>query len=309
MVDISIIVISYNTREMTLACLRSVFEQTKDLTFEVIVVDNNSNDNSAQTIGENFTNVHLIKSTENLGFAQANNLAAQQAQGNYLVLLNPDTVILDSAIQKLYAFAKAHPDNLVYGGRTLYGDFSLNPTSCWKRPTLWSLFCYATGLRSIFRNNYFFDSESYGRWQRDTVRPVDIVTGCFLMIDQNLWHELGGFGRDFFMYGEDADLCLRAKKVGAKPIITPTATIIHYCGASEKIRADKMVRLFRAKEQLLRKHWPPLSAWCGIAMLRFSVFSRVCACGSLKLMGLKKFDDNFKSWVEVWQRRREWYTI
>lgn len=306
MVDVSVIIISYNTREMTLACLRSVYEQTKDISYELIVVDNDSMDSSARAIEEGFPDVDLIKSRENLGFAGANNLATEMAKGNYLLLLNPDTVVLDGAIHKLHVFALNHPNNLVYGGRTLYEDHSLNPTSCWRRPTLWSLFCYSTGLVSLFRTSNLFNPESYGNWKRDTVKSVDIVTGCFLMIDRKLWDRLGGFDPDFFMYGEDADLCLRAAKEGATPIITPEATIVHYCGASEKVRADKMVRLFRAKEQLIRRHWNPLSAWLGLAMLRFSVLSRVWACRFLNFVGSRKFSKNSESWREIWQRRKEW---
>ena len=136
MLDLSIIIISYNTREMTLACLRSIYEQTSDIAFEIIVVDNDSRDDSPLAIADNYPEVTLIKSKENFGFARANNLAAERAKGTYLLLLNPDTVVLDGAIQKLHAFSQENPDNRLYGGRTLYGDYSLNPTSCWKCQTL-----------------------------------------------------------------------------------------------------------------------------------------------------------------------------
>jgi GT2 family glycosyltransferase len=309
MIDISIIIISYNTREMTLGCLRSVLDQTEDISFETIVVDNNSSDTSSQAIEEEFPGILLIKSPKNLGFAQANNLAAERAKGRYLLLLNPDTVVKEGAIQKLHLFARKHPANRIYGGRTLYGDGTLNPTSCWRQPTLWSLFCYATGLVSLFRRHPLFDPESYGRWQRDKVRRVDIVTGCFLLIEKEIWDHLGGFDSKFFMYGEDADLCLRAARLGARPIITPEATIIHYCGASEKIRADKMVRLFKAKEQLIRSHWRPTTACLGLALLRASVVCRVLACRILDMLSPKgKRAENAKSWREIWQRRKEWQT-
>jgi N-acetylglucosaminyl-diphospho-decaprenol L-rhamnosyltransferase len=309
MTHLSIIIVSYNTKDLTLACLKSIYEETQDISFEVLVVDNASQDDSATEIAENFPDVKLIKSDVNLGFAGANNLAAKQATGKYLLLLNPDTVVLDKAIQKLHAFAVAHPENLVYGGRTFFKDLSLNPTSCWKRPTLWSLFCYATGLVSIFRRNKLFDPESYGQWQRNTVREVDIVTGCFLLIKKTFWEKLKGFDPNFFMYGEDADLCLRAKALGAKPIINPAATIVHYCGASEKVRADKMIRLFRAKEQLVRRHWTPFFALFGIKMLRLSVLTRMLACRFFYLMGAKKFSEAAKNWNEIWHRRSEWQTI
>jgi GT2 family glycosyltransferase len=304
--DISILIVSYNTKEMTLACIRSVYEQTKELSFELIIVDNDSKDGTAQAVKEQFPNCILIASTENLGFARANNLAALQAKGKYLLLLNPDTIVLDGAIDKLHAFARENPVNLVYGGRTLYGDHSLNPTSCWRRPSLWSLFCYATGLASIFRCNRIFDPESYGSWQRDSVREVDIVTGCFLMTKKSFWDHLRGFDPQFFMYGEDADLCLRAAQEGATPVITPDATIIHYCGASEKIQTDKMVRLFRAKEQLIWRHWSPIASHMGLSLIRFSVLSRRVASHILSSLIQKKLNNNSESWNEIWKRRKEW---
>lgn len=308
MLALTVVIISYNTKDLTLDCLRSVYEQAKDTSFEVIVVDNASSDKSAEAIEREFSYVTLIRSKKNLGFAAANNLAAKQAKGKYLLLLNPDTVVLDQAVEKLHAFAVSHPEHLIYGGRTLFKDLSLNPTSCWRRPTLWSLFCNATGLVSIFRRNKFFDPESYGSWQRDIMREVDIVTGCFLLIEKTLWENLEGFDPDFFMYGEDADLCLRAKKMGARPIISPAATIIHYCGASEKIKADKMIRLFRAKEQLVRRHWTPFAAFFGVTMLRLSVLARALACSAFYRFGAREMEANAQSWREIWHRRKEWQT-
>ncbi len=305
--NVSIIIISYNTMEMTLDCIRSVYGQTKEISFEIIVVDNDSKDGSAQAIEENFPAVILIKSTENLGFAKANNLAAKQAGGKYLLLLNPDTVVLDGAIQKIFQFANSSPDNLVYGGKTFYGDMTLNPTSCWRQQSLWSLFCYSLGLTSLFRNNRIFDPESYGAWERDTAREVGIVTGCFLLIEKEFWHLLKGFDPDFFMYGEDADLCVRASENGAKPIITPDAVVIHYGGASEKVRADKMIRLFRAKEMLMARHWSPLKAQIGGMMLGLGVRFRAWASKVLRVISSKGFSKNADSWQEIWNRREEWH--
>ncbi len=309
MINVSIIIVSYNTREMTLACIRSVYEQTKEISFELIVVDNESKDGSAQAITESFPDVNLIASLENLGFGRANNLAAEISKGGHLLLLNPDTVVLEGALDKLYAFARKNPANLVYGGRTLYSEHSLNPTSCWRRPTLWSLFCYTTGLTSIFRKNVLFDPESYGAWQRDSVREVDIITGCLLMIDKKLWDQLGGFDQDFFMYGEEADLCLRAAKFGAKPIITPEATIIHYDGASEKVPTDKMIRLLRSKNQLLQKNWNPIASKLGSLLLNLSALTRFAAVNILDFFSYKKVRGNSSDWKEIWRRRKEWQRL
>ena len=132
---LSIVIISYNTRELTLACVESVLGRTRGVEFELIVVDNTSGDGSADAIAERFPRVKLLRSQINLGFARANNLAARGARGDWLLLLNPDTVILDAAIERLLAFAEAHPEASIFGGRTIFGDGTLNPASCWRRPT------------------------------------------------------------------------------------------------------------------------------------------------------------------------------
>src|SRR5262249_52669728 len=235
---VSIIVVSYRTRELTLECLRSIARETVGVSHEVLVVDNASGDGSAAAIAQEFPDVKLIALDGNVGFARANNIAAGEARGRYLLLLNPDTVVIDRAIDRLLEFAAEHPQARIWGGRTLYADRTLNPTSCWRRMSLWNVFCRTAGLTGLFPRSQLFNSECYGRWDRSTVRDVDIVTGCFLLIERDFWQRLGGFDARFFMYGEEADLCLRAAKLGARPAVTPNATIIHYGGASEQVRSE-----------------------------------------------------------------------
>jgi GT2 family glycosyltransferase len=317
---VSILIVSYNTRDLTLACLRSLFEQTTQIQFEVIVVDNASADGSADAIAAEFPAVRLIRLTENAGFAAGNNIAAREASGRYLLLLNPDTLVLDRAIERLVEFAGREPDARIWGGRTLFADHSLNPASCWRAPTLWSVACIATGLTSLFRGSPLFAPESYGAWPRDTVRAVDIVSGCFLLIERATWKRLGGFDPAFFMYGEEADLCLRAREIGARPMITPDAAIVHYGGASERIREDKMVRLLQAKARLLRRHWSPARARLGVAVLTLWPLSRSLACSVMawsKRLGRGRAPDRpaaaptnpaaaSTTWRAIWRRRHEW---
>jgi GT2 family glycosyltransferase len=253
-IDVTVVVVSYNTREMTLACLKSVVAQTRSARYEIVVVDNNSTDGSADAIRATFPSVRLIQPGQNLGFAGANNTAMIGSTAARLLLLNPDTLILDGAIDKLFSFAEDNPTLGIWGGRTVFADGSLNPRSCWRQMNLWILFCSLVGL-SLFRNSPLFYSEGYGGWPRDTIKHVDIVTGCFFLIDRRLWERLRGFDPTFFMYGEEADLCLRAAKLGAQPTVTPTATIVHYGGASEKSRADKMIKMLAGKVTLMRRHW------------------------------------------------------
>lgn len=297
--DLSILIISYNTRELTLDCLHSVFEQTHAPTFELLVVDNASQDGSAEAIAAAFPQVRLFALDQNLGFAAANNFAAEHARGRWVLLLNPDTVVLDRAIERLLAFAEAHPEAGIFGGRTLYADRSLNPSSCWGRPTPWSVFCQALGLNRIFSGSTLFNPEALPGWQRDTVREVDIVTGCFFLLRRSLWDQLAGFDPRFFMYGEEADLCLRARATGVRCLICPEATIVHYDGASDTVRADRQVRMLLARTRLFRKHWRATAAAFGVAMLKARVWGRALASRFAR-------PAERAVWLEIWRRRTEW---
>ena len=296
---LTIIVVSYNTREMTLDCLRSVRDQTRT-PHEVIVVDNASADGSAEAIAAEFPYLRLMAETKNHGFARANNLAAKHARGEHLLLLNPDTVVLDGAVDRLLAFARANPEAKIWGGRTLNADMTLNPTSCWRRMTLWNVFCRTSGLSGVFSGSERFNGEAYGGWKRDTVREVDIITGCFLMIPRDFWRALGGFDLTYFMYGEEADLCLRAARLGARPLFTPDAEIIHYDGASDTVRTDRMVRVLRAKAQVIRDHFPGHLRPAGLTLFRFWPFSRWLAAS------VAGPAPRARRWGEIWERRAEW---
>lgn len=304
---LSIIVISYNTRDMTLACLRSVVAETRT-PHELIVLDNASADGSAAAIASEFPGVTLLAEAENHGFARANNIAAKHARGEYIVLLNPDTVVLDGALDKLLAFARRVPSAKIWGGRTIFADGSLNPTSCWRKMDLWNLFCRTTGLTGVFRNSPIFNSEAYGGWDRMTEREVDIVTGCLLLVSRADWQALGGFDPTFFMYAEEADLCLRAHKaIGARPRITPEAVIIHYGGASEKVRSDRYVRILRAKHELIRRHFPAWQRPIALTLFVANPASRSLAFGLTARLGLHpQAAEKADIWREIWKRRAEW---
>lgn len=271
---LSILMVNYKTRDLTLASLRTVFAETSATDFELILVDNDSGDGSFEAF-EAFQHeeaallagrLRLICSDENLGFAKANNMAAEGARGKFLLLLNPDTEVLDGAIDHLMEFALQRPAARIWGGRTVFRDRTLNAASCWNRITPWSAFCMAFGLRAMFPNSSIFNPESMPDFQRDSVRDVDIVVGCFLMISLEDWNTLGGFDLKYFMYGEEADLCLRARALGVQPAITPNATIMHLVGASAPNDVRKETLLTKAKVSLVRDHWSPLTRPFGVLM-------------------------------------------
>jgi len=304
--DVSILIVSYNTCEMTLACLESVYEQTQGVGFEIIVIDNDSNDGSPDAIARAYPQTTLIRSGGNIGFAAANNLAARHAAGTFLLLLNPDTIILDGGIQKALAFAEKESGAAIIGGRTYFCDGLLNSNSCHGYPTLWSMLCMGLGLSALFRRSRIFDPESLGAWPRNSIREVDAVTGCFLLIKRVLWEQLNGFDEAFFMYGEDTDLCWRAKNLGHKSMITPDAQLIHYGGASEKVRADKMIRLFSAKSRLFSKHWSPMWSSFGTIMLDAGSFLRMMAYLVLSRVQTHRVS-RYQTWREIWTRRKEYH--
>ncbi|MFX0139592.1 MAG: glycosyltransferase family 2 protein, partial [Candidatus Hodarchaeota archaeon] len=203
-------------------------------------------DNTVQSVKMEYPQVKLIASKNNNGFAKGNNIAAETATGEYLLLLNPDTIVLDGAIEKLLKFARRNPDSGIYGGRTIFPDGSLN-RSCYSKMTLWSLICSIIGFTKIFSFSTFFNPIPYGSWKYNTTRYVDIISGCFLMIKKEIWEKLEGFNPLFFMYAEEVDLCLRAKKIGYTPQFYPKAEIVHYRGASETNRADKIIKIYKGE--------------------------------------------------------------
>lgn len=304
--DLSIFVVSYNTRELTRRCLRAIVASEIRASYEIIVVDNASVDGSADAIEREFPSVRLVRSDTNLGFAAGNNLARRHASGERFLLLNPDTRVQPDAIERLLAFSIAHPEAGITGGRTLNDDGSLNPWSCRGRPTPWSMFCQATGLTTRFRMHPLFDPASLGPWQRDSVREVDVVVGCFLMIHRELWDELGGFDPAFFMYGEETDLCLRARQRGYRPMITPDAVIVHHGAASEPSEPHKLVRLFGAHATLFRKHWSPPARRFGVCMLKLWALSRWIGGRLVDPAGRGSAAARSRVWGEVWRLRAQW---
>lgn len=309
-IELSIIVVSYNTRNLTLACLNSLKQEIARLpeaSVEVIVIDNASTDGSSEALENHPVISRYMPLTTNLGFGAANNLAARYASGEYLLLLNPDTVVLERAIVTLLAFAKTHPKAGIWGGRTLFPDGRLNPSSCWGRMTTWNQLCRALGLTNLFSGTEIFNGESYGGWRRDWIREVDIVSGCFLMTTRDLWDRLYGFDPLFWMYGEEADFCLRSSKLGYRPMITPAATIIHLGGASERTTTQKTIKLLSAKASLIRRHWQPLYVPVGIALLSAWPVSRWLVLGALAVLTRNPtYRQKAIAWHEIWQARTTW---
>lgn len=298
--ELTVIIVSYNTCELTLAAVRTLLANSPGLTMRVVVFDNASHDRSAELLSEAFPQIEVIANKENIGFAAANNRVAETATTPYICLLNPDTETFPGSMQALLEFAKSHPEAGIVGGRTVFRDGTLNPASCWGRFSLWSLTTSLLGVSRIFPQSRFFNPEAIGGWKRDSVREVDIVVGCLMLVTTDVWRKLGGFDERFFMYGEDADLSLRARQLGYRPMITPDATIMHIVGASTKRRADKVCTVMQAKATLLRRHWPKRQVPLGLALLWLWA-------GVRGLAGLVHPDPNERDrFRQIWRARRSW---
>ncbi len=299
--DVAVLIVSYNTSAELAECLESVYAQGDGLHQEVVVVDNASEDDSVAMVRERFPSVRMVASPTNLGFAAGVNLAATYSDAEFLLLLNPDTVVLDHALAKLVAFARANPGHGLYGGRTLRRDGSLEPSSCWALPTVWSTFAWASGLSSLARGNRVLDPEAMGYYKRDSVREVGVVTGCLLLVEREAWARLEGFDERYFMYGEDADLAIRARAAGYRPVICPAAEVVHDVGKASQTRAAKLALLFRGKATLIRRHWTGWRRPVGLALLAAGV--------GLRALGQRVTRHETKgeaAWRILWRQRKEW---
>ncbi len=254
MLDLSIIIVSWNTRYILCDCVASIYAQTRDIKFEVIVIDNASIDGSAEMVKREFPQIVLVENSKNAGFAAANNQGINIARGRYVLLLNSDTIVLDDAISKTVSFANDNPAAAVVGCRILNPDKTLQPT-CFMFPSLLNMFLSTAYLYKLFPRSWFFGREQMSWWNRDDVREVDVVTGCFMLVRREAIEQVGVMDERFFMYGEETDWCYRFRQAGWKILFTPSAEIIHLGGASTKQMKPEMVLQLRASILLfLKKH-------------------------------------------------------
>jgi len=306
---VTVVVVTYQNRDHIVGCLESLRGQVPADGSQVVVFDNGSADGTADLVEATFPTVRVMRSTENVGFARGCNLAAATAVTEFILLLNPDTVVQPGCLDALLGLARRQPDAGLYGGRTRRPTGELDPMSCWGRPTIWSLICFATGLSAAFPRSAFFHREGLGGWARDSERQVDIVSGCLLLARRDVWAVLGGFDEGFFMYGEDADLGIRARAAGYRSIITPEAEIVHLVGGSSPA-IGKEVLLFRGKVTLVDKLWSGPARALARKLLSTGVWLRARASGGVRSVLARPSTHRTRTapgtWSELWVRRREW---
>lgn len=252
--DVSIVIVNWNTCQITCDCLKSVYDQTRNINFEVIVVDNASTDGSVEMIKNKFPQVILIENNENRGFAAANNQGMRIANGRYVLLLNSDTIILDNAIGKAISFADAHPEAAVVSCRVLNPDRTVQQT-CFMFPSVLNMFLSSTYLYKFFPRSKFFGREQMAWWDRNDIREVDVVTGCFMLVRREAIKQVGMMNEQFFIYGEETDWCYRFRQAGWKVLFNPYGHIIHHGSTSSRqVKAKMRLQLSGSILLFLKKH-------------------------------------------------------
>ncbi len=231
MITLSVIIVSYNVRYYLEQCLRSVRQAARGLDVEILVVDNNSSDGSVEYLEPLFREVRFIKSEVNLGFSKANNLAAGMAKGQYLLFLNPDTIVSENAFADCISFMDSHPGAGITGVCMLNRDGSFAPESRRAVPTPFVAFCKMSGLCALFPKSRVFGKYYLGHLDRTEENRIEVVSGAYMFVRREAFERVGGFDETFFMYGEDVDLSYRILKSGYENWYIPVR-ILHYKGES-----------------------------------------------------------------------------
>ncbi|MEW5957583.1 MAG: glycosyltransferase family 2 protein [Chloroflexota bacterium] len=271
--DLSIIIVNWNVKDLLRACLQSLLDQAAaNLTTEIIVVDSASTDGSLEMARREFPQVRLIASDKNLGYAGGNNAGAAAAQGRYLFLLNPDTVVKPDALAELVSYLDAHPTVAALGPQLLWPDGAVQ-SSRRRFPTLGSLFWESTLLGQWFPHHRPGRRYHLADVPADRPQRVDWLVGAAIMIRQAAWQQVGPLDESFFMYFEETDWCRRSAGLGWETHYLPTAQVIHHEGkSSEQALAARTLRFQRSKLRYARKYFRPGWAW-GLRLFLWTTFA------------------------------------
>ena len=260
--DLSVVIVSYNSAGFLDVCIESLLSRSGDASLEVIVVDNASSDGSADGVTQRFPDVHCIRNPENRGFARACNQGIQAARGEIVLLLNPDTVLIAGTLGDATRYLKEHGDVGILGGKVLNANGTLQLACRRSIPTLRSAFFKFSGLSWLFPRSPFFSEYNLTYMDENRAAEVVAVSGAFLMIRRSLAVSIGGLDERFFMYGEDLDLCLRARQVEMSTVYWPSIVIRHSKGESNRSRPfASLFHFYHAMWLFYRKHYYEGHAW------------------------------------------------
>jgi len=252
---LSVVILCWNDLKVISNCLQSIFTGTRSVAFEVIISDNGSTDGSSDFIRKNYPTVRIIENQANLGFAKGNNAGIAASRGEYVLILNPDTIVHHGTLRRLVEFADVHPEAGGFGCRVLNPDGSYQE-SARPFPSIRGYWVAALYLRPLAYISDAFIPDIYTGWRGDTERVVDWQSGCCVMFRGKLLQELGGFDEQFFYHYEEVDLCRRVRNAGYPLIFTPAATITHLGGQSvSRFPLRFALEKYRSRYRYFYKHF------------------------------------------------------
>ena len=270
MLTLSIIIVSYNTKDLLLACIASLEkEAAKGLTYEIIVVDNASSDGSVEAVKSEYKSVRVIANKENFGFSKANNQGVLISNGRYVLFLNSDTVATIDSIKKMVLFMEENKDCGAATCKVIMPSGKLDDAAHRGFPTPWNAFTHFLGLSKIFPRVRLFGGYNLSYLDLEKTHEIDALAGAFMLVRRSAGEEVGWWDEDFFWYGEDIDFCYRLKEKGWKIYFVPQVSILHYKGVSGGLKkeskhlttADNATKIratnarFSAMEIFYKKHY------------------------------------------------------
>jgi GT2 family glycosyltransferase len=253
--QLSVIILNYNVRYFLEQCVLSVENAIKTLDAEIIVIDNNSSDDSCEMMKQRFPHIKLIENKDNLGFPKGNNIGVAQAKGEYICILNPDTVVAEDAFEKIASFLAITENVGIVGVKLIDGTGNFLPESKRDIPTPWVAFTKITGLYKIFPKSRIFGKYYAQHLSEIETGKVDILVGAFMVMKRNLYNEIGGFDENCFMYSDDIDLSYRVLKEGKSNYYFHETLVIHYKGESTVKDETYMKRFQEAMNFFYKKHF------------------------------------------------------
>ena len=259
---LSVIIVTYQSCHEIGACVESIPARLRDRRVEVLVADNLSTDGTPDYLAEKFPEVRLLRLGENLGFSKANNVALASAHGDTILFLNPDTVVNAEALEACLLRLENEPRIGIISPRLVMGDGGIDPACRRSIPTVWDGFTRASGLARAFPGSRWFGGYNLTYLPENGTYPVGAVNGAFMMMPRKVLEEVGAFDEQFFMYGEDLDLCYRCECAGFQVVYDGRYTIIHYKGrSSSKDHRVWAEQVFTSTEQFFQKHFNPNRSW------------------------------------------------
>ncbi len=286
MIDLSIVIVSYNTKELLRECIESIYKNSNNLSFEIVVVDNNSHDGSVEMVKKEFKDVILVENKENLGFSKANNIGVKKTSARYVLFLNADTVVYDKTLKYMVDFMDKKKDAGAATCKLVLPSGKIDDASHRGFPTPWNSFSHFSGLSKIFPKTKLFGGYSLGFEDFSKTHAIDALAGAFMLVRKEAGEEVGWWDEDYFFYGEDIDFCYMLKQNGWKIYYVPEVSILHYKGvsgglkkiskdittASDETRIKAQSERFRAMRLFYKKHYEQKYPWIVTRLVYLGIY-------------------------------------